>query len=695
MKDSCGSHSKWYVPFLSVATIDFVPVKPTAVMTLSRPGPSRWKSWIDDRSLITKRYFTPALSFVTLLPFSLSVIVKPGPTVPTTVFGAADALPASNREMATTLTTAAIPNLRNMGSSFELRMTAPVPHFAPAGAVVVFVWLDAVRRDRVERIRHDRVAGPAAADQVGTGSAVQEVDAGPAEQRVVAGSAVEREQDRRCREASCTEQVVACQTVDQQPIHRGVGVNDRDQRRHAADEGASVCPLDLHDVIAARAVDRDRVGHQVTGIAADRCSEIDVDPDNIGRGQVVHGRRVRPPQRAQNDALGVVDVHHDVALLTEEAQSPAVGRGVERLAPGHAVEHQRVEAVRALDHVAAVAVIPDEGVVTLVEEANVAALIPVDVVVTRAAGQPVVAGSPEQRVVFQPAVQRERDGRSGEGRSGKDVIAPEAVHDQRVPVGLGIADARRRSQTADGRTAVGAADRDAISAVRPVDGDRIGRAVTAIAPDHRGEIDRDLDHIRRGKIVHGRRVRTAQHPKINVLGAVDVHHDVAGVTEEAQPLAIGGRVEDLVPARTVEDHRVEALLASGCASSVTGIPDEAVVTCAEGSNVAALVAVDGVVARAAVEALVPSSAEQLVVAALTVDGRRLRVGEDAVGLVDADAVVAVSGFDENLVEAIATKVVAGETVLGHDLDHRRISGAKAERDLVVRRRALDDQRPML
>ena len=38
---------------------------------------------------MTKRYGVPAFSFVTFLPFIVSPIVKPGPTVPVTVFGVA------------------------------------------------------------------------------------------------------------------------------------------------------------------------------------------------------------------------------------------------------------------------------------------------------------------------------------------------------------------------------------------------------------------------------------------------------------------------------------------------------------------------------------------------------------------------------------------------------------------------------
>src|ERR1044072_9258254 len=65
-----------------------VPVKSTPVSTRLTPGPIRWKSWIGERSRIWKRYGTPFFSLVTFFPASVSLIVKPGPTLPCTIFGA-------------------------------------------------------------------------------------------------------------------------------------------------------------------------------------------------------------------------------------------------------------------------------------------------------------------------------------------------------------------------------------------------------------------------------------------------------------------------------------------------------------------------------------------------------------------------------------------------------------------------------
>src|SRR6266581_8919938 len=55
------------------------------------------------RSLMTKRYAVPAFRFVTFLPCMVSPIVKPGPTVPLTVFAvAAEPLPVAASAAATT-----------------------------------------------------------------------------------------------------------------------------------------------------------------------------------------------------------------------------------------------------------------------------------------------------------------------------------------------------------------------------------------------------------------------------------------------------------------------------------------------------------------------------------------------------------------------------------------------------------------
>jgi uncharacterized protein YqfA (UPF0365 family) len=63
------------VPFFSVTVKVFVPVPDTLVFTFT-PGPVRWKLWIEALSATT------SLILPALVGFFVSLIVKPGPTVP-------------------------------------------------------------------------------------------------------------------------------------------------------------------------------------------------------------------------------------------------------------------------------------------------------------------------------------------------------------------------------------------------------------------------------------------------------------------------------------------------------------------------------------------------------------------------------------------------------------------------------------
>ena len=99
--------------------------------------------------------------------------------------------------------------------------------------------------------------------------------------------------------------------------------------------------------------------------------EVDVDLADAGAGQVVLDDRVGAAERVQVDVLDAVDVHRDVADVAEEPEPAAVRRQVEVLVGVGAVEDHRVGAVLALDDVAAVARVPDEGVVARAQQGHV------------------------------------------------------------------------------------------------------------------------------------------------------------------------------------------------------------------------------------------------------------------------------------------------------------------------------------
>ena len=116
-----------------------------------------------------------------------------------------------------------------------------------------------------------------------------------------------------------------------------------------------------------------RAGHRhgVNGVvvAATEGREIDVDLLDAGAGQVADGDVVDATQRRDVDGLHAVQVHRDGPDIAREQRVRAVGRQHHVLVRVGAVELQRVGAGVALDDVAAIARVPDEGVVARAEHA--------------------------------------------------------------------------------------------------------------------------------------------------------------------------------------------------------------------------------------------------------------------------------------------------------------------------------------
>jgi hypothetical protein len=108
-------------------------------------------------------------------------------------------------------------------------------------------------------------------------------------------------------------------------------------------------------------------------------------------GEVVDGNGVRPCQRRDLDALNAVQVHCDVALGTKSVAPSPLAEMVMFSATVAAVEHHRVEAILTLDHVASVALVPDEYVVAVTERRHVSAGTADDDVIAVAAVDDIVA----------------------------------------------------------------------------------------------------------------------------------------------------------------------------------------------------------------------------------------------------------------------------------------------------------------
>ena len=106
--------------------------------------------------------------------------------------------------------------------------------------------------------------------------------------------------------------------------------------------------------------------------------QVEFDLRDVGAGQVVDVMVSAPPRALKLDLLDAVEVHRDVADVAEEADAAAVGRDVDVLVGVGAVEEHRVGAGLAFDGVAAVARVPDEGVVAGAQEGHVVAAAAVD-----------------------------------------------------------------------------------------------------------------------------------------------------------------------------------------------------------------------------------------------------------------------------------------------------------------------------
>ncbi len=162
-------------------------------------------------------------------------------------------------------------------------------------------------------------------------------------------------------------------------------------------------------VVAVGRIDDDAVGLAVARCAAERAGEVDVHAGHVGSGQVVHGDEVGAAEGVEVDPLDTARVHGDGGLSAEEAKAVSVGRQIDLLRTACAVEEHRVSAVLALDDIAAVAGIPDEGVVTGAHECHVVAAVSIDGVVSVAAEQQLGARASGQAVVSGSAVDRQRD----------------------------------------------------------------------------------------------------------------------------------------------------------------------------------------------------------------------------------------------------------------------------------------------
>ena len=215
-------------------------------------------------------------------------------------------------------------------------------------------------------------------------------------------------------------------------VEGALGAGDRHLRRQSVDDHRRAAAGDGDAVVAGRAVDGHGVRRPVTLAAARRRRQVEVDLRDVGAGEVVDHDIVGAAQGVELDVLDAVEVHGDVGDVAGEPHPAAVGRDVDVLGDVGAVEQQRVGAGLALDDVAAVARVPDEGVVAVAEQGHVVAAAADHGVVAVAADQQVVALAAGDGVVAGAAVDGETDDARRQGGRVDRVVAVAGIDRQAV-----------------------------------------------------------------------------------------------------------------------------------------------------------------------------------------------------------------------------------------------------------------------
>src|SRR5262245_22580813 len=487
---------------------------------------------------------------------------------------------------------------------------------------------------------------PGAADEhVVPRIAAQGVVALAADQDVVTLVAIGGELDAARRQARRLDDVVAGESIDDDPVVGGLEPGDVYRVVPNGDRYPVGVTGDNNHVVTARGIDGDGVRRIVAGRPADRAGEIYVDLRHVCPAQVVDNDIVDAAKGIEVDVLDVVEVHGDVCDVAEEGGALAVGRDIDILGDGGAVEQERVHAVLTFDRIVVITRVPDECVIARSHESDVVAVAAVDQVVALAAAEQVGAAT---------AVHRQLDGVSLEAARVDHVVAVEPVHRQAIIRLLWGEDVHRRRQAVDRHPSGVAGDDDVVagSGIRAGHGDGIRRSIAAAVGT--SQVDVDLSHIRPAEIADHDFVGAAERAEVDVLDLVEVHADGRDVAEEQGAAAIGRDADLLIDVGAEEQHGVRAVLAFHGVVAVARIPLEHIVPSSELRAIVAVVAEDEILAVAAEQEVVTLAAEDGVVAGAAVDGQLDDPGWQRGG---GDAVVAAQSLDD--------ETVVGRFAVGH------------------------------
>src|SRR5215813_5078551 len=159
------------------------------------------------------------------------------------------------------------------------------------------------------------------------------------------------------------------------------------------------------------------------------------------------------------------------------------------------------------------------------------------------------------------AVDEQLDRAGGQAGGVHGVVPGERVELEAVVRDLRVEDRDGRGQAARLDLAGVAADVDRVVAVGAVDDHAVRGTVTCCAAEGSREVDVHVAHTGASQVADGDDVRAAECVEVHALDVVRVHGDRRDVTEEPEPVPVGGQVDVLRGTCAVEDHPVEAGLA--------------------------------------------------------------------------------------------------------------------------------------
>ena len=429
--------------------------------------------------------------------------------------------------------------------------------------------------------------------------------------------------------------------------------------------------------------------------AAECGCEVEVDLADAGAAEVVDRDGVGAAEGVEVDGLDAGCVHGDVAGVAEEPEPASVGGDVDLFGCGGAVEDHPVVAVLALDDVAAVARIPDERVVARAHESGVGSAVAVDRVVPVAADRLLDARAAGDPVAAAAAVEREGDRPGGESDGREAVDAAGAVDDELVGRVLMLhRHLGRRPLTLTPAASPLTATMSSPAVPLTVTG-RPGRRLP-VPPSAACEVEVDLADAGAAEVVD-----------------LDVSVPPRALKSTVSTLAVS---IVMLPGLRKNLSRLPLAETSTCSAAaaplktIRSLPSwpstMSLPSPGSQTNVSSPEPIRAVSAPRlpSIESLPPEPISSLrsgatgqgVVPVAAVERRRDRVREDAVRLVDAHRVVAVTGVDVDAVDVLALEV---ERVLACvsdvDLEHVGPAGLEAKHDRVVARRPLDRQHAVL